>query len=111
MNRRRFPSPDPERRMLWWRILWKYSIFEAGDSAWSLIIVSTYFGAFLQVVLKEPGANLGWAVTTGALIIAVIFPILALPPTIAGGASPICDSLSSASFFLRPDWLGQPQCR
>jgi hypothetical protein len=39
----------------WWQILYKYSIFEAADSGWSLIIVSTYFGTFLQVVLKEPG--------------------------------------------------------
>ncbi len=74
--------------MLWWRILWKYSIFEAGDSAWSLIIVSTYFGAFLQVVLKEPGANLGWAVTAGALIIAIISPVLGAAADNSGRRQP-----------------------
>jgi len=74
--------------MPWWKILWKYSIFEAGDSAWSLIIVSTYFGAFLQVVLKEPGANLGWAVTAGALIIAIISPVLGAAADNAGRRQP-----------------------
>ncbi|HZR45519.1 MAG TPA: MFS transporter [Candidatus Manganitrophaceae bacterium] len=62
--------------MPWWEVLFKYSIFEAGDSAWSLIVVSTYFGAFLQAVFKQPGAQFGWAVTIGALVIAVLSPIL-----------------------------------
>ncbi|TAK05864.1 MAG: MFS transporter [Candidatus Manganitrophaceae bacterium] len=63
-------------RMPWWEVLFKYSLFEAGDSAWSLIIVSTYFGTFLQVVLKEPGAEFGWGVTIGALLIALLSPVL-----------------------------------
>ena len=88
MNQTDTPSPAPERRMLWWSILWKYSIFEAGDSAWSLIIVSTYFGAFLQVVLMEPAANLGWAVTAGALIIALISPILGAAADNSGRRQP-----------------------
>jgi len=74
--------------MHWWKTLWKYSIFEAGDSAWSLIIVSTYFGTFLQVVLKEPGASLGWAITAGALIIAVISPILGAAADNSGPRQP-----------------------
>lgn len=74
--------------MPWWGILGKYSIFEAGDSGWSLIVVSTYFGTFLQVVLKEPGADFGWAVTAGALIIAVISPILGAAADNSGRRQP-----------------------
>lgn len=74
--------------MPWWTVLWRYSIFEAGDSGWSLIIVSTYFGTFLQVVLKEPGADFGWAVTTGALIIALISPILGAAADNSGRRQP-----------------------
>ncbi len=58
------------------QVLFKYSLYEAGESAWSLIIVSIYFGAFLQVVLKQPGAGFGWAVTVGALIIAAVSPLM-----------------------------------
>lgn len=74
--------------MPWWKVLYKYSIFEAGDSAWSLIIVSTYFGTFLQVVLKEPGADFGWAVTAGALIVAAISPILGAAADHSGRRQP-----------------------
>lgn len=56
--------------------LWKYSTFEVGDSAWSLIVVSTYFGAYLQAVFRRPAADFGWAVTIGALVIAAVSPIL-----------------------------------
>ncbi|MDA8162624.1 MAG: MFS transporter [Desulfobacteraceae bacterium] len=41
-----------------------------------MIVVSTYFGVFLQKVIGRPGADFGWAVTVGALIVAVISPIL-----------------------------------
>jgi UMF1 family MFS transporter len=81
--------PDAsERQMPWWKILCKYSIFEAGDSGWSMIIVSTYFGTFLQVVLKEPGADFGWAVTAGALVIAVVSPILGAAADNSGRRQP-----------------------
>ncbi|HTN72422.1 MAG TPA: MFS transporter [Methylomirabilota bacterium] len=69
-------------------MLYRYSLFEAGDSAWSLIIVSTYFGTFLQVVLKEPGADFGWAVTTAALIIAAISPLLGAASDNSGRRQP-----------------------
>lgn len=72
----------------WWQVLYKYSLFEAGDSGWSLIIVSTYFGTFLQVVLKEPGADFGWAVTIGALIIAVVSPLLGAAADYSGRRQP-----------------------
>jgi MFS transporter, UMF1 family len=72
----------------WWQILYKYSIFEAADSGWSLIIVSTYFGTFLQVVLKEPGADFGWAVTLGALIIAANSPLLGAAADASGRRQP-----------------------
>jgi UMF1 family MFS transporter len=65
-----------QRDIPWWQVLIKYSIFEAADSSWSLIIVSTYFGTFLQAVLKERGASFGWAVTLGALVIAILSPVL-----------------------------------
>jgi UMF1 family MFS transporter len=64
------------------------SVFEAGDSAWSLIIVSTYFGTFLQVVLKQPGADFGWAVTVGALLIALISPSLGAMADYSGRRQP-----------------------
>jgi len=72
----------------WWKVLYRYSIFEAADSAWSLIIVSTYFGTFLQIVLKQPGAHFGWAVTTGALIVAAISPILGAAADHSGRRQP-----------------------
>jgi UMF1 family MFS transporter len=62
--------------MRWWQILYTYSLFECADSAWSLIIVSTYFGTFLQVVLKQPGVEFGWAVTVASLLIALASPLL-----------------------------------
>lgn len=71
-----------------WEVLYRYSVFEAGDSAWSLIIVSTYFGTFLQVVLKESSADFGWAVTAGALIIAVISPVLGAAADSSGRRQP-----------------------
>lgn len=74
--------------MPWWEVLFKYSIFEAGDSAWSLIIVSTYFGAFLQAVFKQPGAKFGWGVTIGALIIAILSPILGASADHSGRRQP-----------------------
>lgn len=72
----------------WWRVLYRYSLFEAGDSAWSLIIVSTYFGTYLQVVLKKPGADFGWAVTAGALIIAAVSPLLGAAADHSGRRQP-----------------------
>jgi MFS transporter, UMF1 family len=68
--------------------LWKYSTFEAGDSAWSLIVVSTYFGAYLQAVFRRPAADFGWAVTTGALVIAVVSPILGAAADHSGRRQP-----------------------
>ncbi len=66
----------PRHPLRWWETLFRYSLFEASDSAWSLIIVSTYFGTFLQTTFREPGADFGWAVTAGALIVAALSPIL-----------------------------------
>ncbi|HEY3367892.1 MAG TPA: MFS transporter [Symbiobacteriaceae bacterium] len=79
---------EQKREMDWWEVLWKYSIFECSDSAWSLIIVSTYFATFLQVVLHQPGATFGKAVTVGALIIAVISPILGAAADHSGRRQP-----------------------
>jgi len=81
-------AEDSHRRSQPWRMLWRYSVFEAGDSAWSLIIVSTYFGTFLQRVLKRPVADFGWAVTVGALVIAVISPILGAAADESGRRQP-----------------------
>jgi len=72
----------------WWEILWKYSLFEAADSAWSLIVVSTYFGAFVQVVLQRPGAEFGWAVTVASLIVALASPLLGAAADISGRRQP-----------------------
>lgn len=81
-------AKPPQATLSKWEILYRYSIFEAGDSAWSLIIVSTYFGTFLQVVLKEPGADFGWAITAGALIIAVISPLMGAAADSSGRRQP-----------------------
>lgn len=78
-----------ERKALpWWQVLIRYSVFESGDSAWSLIIVSTYFGTFLQAVLKQPGAHFGWAVTVGALVIALASPVLGAAADHSGRRQP-----------------------
>jgi len=89
-----------QRRLPWWEVLFKYSLFEAGDSSWSLIIVSTYFGTFLQVVLKQPGAHFGWGVTLGALVIALLSPLL--------GAN--ADSSGRRQPYLRMFVLGTVLC-
>ncbi|MHB8550106.1 MAG: MFS transporter [Acidiferrobacterales bacterium] len=81
-------TPVSASPMAWWEVLFRYSLFEAGDSSWSLIIVSTYFGTFLQVVLKRPGAEFGWALTAGALIIAVVSPILGAAADHSGRRQP-----------------------
>jgi MFS transporter, UMF1 family len=81
------PAPSQSRRRAF-DFLWKYSTFEAGDSAWSLMIVSTYFGAYLQAVFKRPAADFGWAVTTGALVIAAISPILGAAADRSGRRQP-----------------------
>ena len=79
----------PVRRSLpWWSILWRYSTFEAADSAWSLIVVSTYFGAFVQVVLKRPGTEFGWAVTVASLIVALASPLVGSAADLRGRRQP-----------------------
>jgi UMF1 family MFS transporter len=84
----RLPGSAGAGRAARWGFLWRYSVFEAGDSAWSLIIVSTYFGTFLQVVLGRTGAEFGWAVAIGALVIAVISPILGAAADESGRRQP-----------------------
>ena len=78
----------PTRSLVWWQVLYRYSLFEAGDAGWSLIVVSTYFGTYLQAVLKTPGSDLGWAVTGGAVIIAVLSPILGAAADHSGRRQP-----------------------
>lgn len=74
--------------MRWWQVLYRYSVFESGDSAWSLIIVSTYFGTFLQAVLGQTGAHFGWAITVASLIIALASPILGAAADHSGRRQP-----------------------
>lgn len=76
------------RTMPWWETLWRYSPFEAADSAWSLIVVSTYFGAFVQVVLKRDGAEFGWAVTLASIIVALASPVLGAAADLSGRRQP-----------------------
>ncbi|MDA8050665.1 MAG: MFS transporter [Rhodospirillales bacterium] len=64
------------RELPWWEILWRYSLFEAADSSWSLIVVSTYFGAFVQIVLGLPATAFGWSVTAASIVIALASPVL-----------------------------------
>jgi UMF1 family MFS transporter len=74
--------------MPWWQALLKYSLFECADSAWSLIIVSTYFGTFVQVVLKQSGAEFGWAVTIASMAIALASPMLGAAADHSGRRQP-----------------------
>lgn len=76
------------RELPWWQALWKYSLFEAADSAWSLIVVSTYFGTFLQVVLGRPGAEFGWAITVASAVIALASPLLGAAADESGRRQP-----------------------
>lgn len=81
-------SAQEKREMAWWQVLLKWSIFEAADSGWSLIVVSLYFGTFLQVVLGQKGATFGWAVTVASLVIAVLSPILGAAADHSGRRQP-----------------------
>jgi UMF1 family MFS transporter len=72
----------------WWKVLLTYSIFEAGDSGWSLIVLSLYFGTFMQVVLHQKGSSFVWATTVGALIIAVLSPVLGAAADHSGRRQP-----------------------
>ncbi len=83
----RLAGAEPRPRRLA-SVLWRYSTFEAGDSSWSLIIVSTYFGTFLQVVWRRPAADFGWAVTAGALVVAAISPLLGAAADHSGRRQP-----------------------
>lgn len=77
-----------QRSMPWWHVLFKYSVFESADSAWSLIVVSTYFGAFVQAGLGREAADYGWAVTAAALIIALASPVLGAAADHSGRRQP-----------------------
>ena len=60
----------------WWQVLYRYSPFDAGDSGWSLIMVSTYFAAYMQAVHATPASHFGWTISAGALVIAIASPLL-----------------------------------
>ncbi len=101
----------PIRNRPWWEILWRYSPFEAADSAWSLIVVSTYFGTFVQVVLGRPGAEFGWAVTLASIIVALASPALGAAADLSGGRRPylrICVAgvvlFTAALSFVNAAW-------
>ncbi len=51
-------------------------------------MVSTYFGTFLQAVLGRRGADFGWAVTVGALLVAVCSPVLGAAADHSGRRQP-----------------------
>lgn len=70
-----------------WRVFF-YLIYEAGDSAWSLIVVSVYFGAFVQHVLREPGADFGWALILGNILVALLSPVLGANADVSGRRQP-----------------------
>ena len=72
----------------WWEALWRYSLFEAADSAWSLIVVSTYFGTYVQAVLRRPGAEFGWSVAAASLVVALASPILGAAADESGRRQP-----------------------
>jgi UMF1 family MFS transporter len=83
------PAAVTVRRPLpWWEVLWKYSPFEAADSSWSLIVVSTYFGTLVETVFKRPGAEFGWAVTAASLAVAFASPLLGALADASGRRQP-----------------------
>lgn len=63
-------------QLRWWQVLYRYSPFDAGDSGWSLIMVSTYFAAYMQAVHGTPASQFGWTISAGALVIAISSPLL-----------------------------------
>ncbi|MBI3343769.1 MAG: MFS transporter [Gammaproteobacteria bacterium] len=71
----------------WWRV-WSYLVYESADSAWSLIVVSVYFGAFVQYALGEPEADFGWALTAGNVIVALLSPLLGASADVSGRRQP-----------------------
>lgn len=75
-------------RSSWWEVLWRYSLFEAADSAWSLIVVSTYFGTYVQAVLHRPGTAFGWSVAAASLVVALASPILGAAADESGRRQP-----------------------
>lgn len=66
-----------------WKVL-SYLVYESADSAWSLIVVSVYFGAFVQHALHEPEADFGWALTAGNAIVALLSPLLGASADVSG---------------------------
>lgn len=71
-----------------WRIV-TYQLLEAADAAWHLVIVSTYFAVFVQHVLHKRGADYGWALTVGSLLIAVVAPMLGAAVDMSGRRQPL----------------------
>lgn len=71
----------------WWKVL-SWQTYEAGDSSWSLIIYSTYFGIFVQKVLHLGATSFGAAATVGALVIALLSPLLGAAADISGRRQP-----------------------
>ncbi len=92
-------TPDQSARIPWWKVF-SWQIYEAGDSSWSLIIYSTYFSIFVQKVLGLGATSFGIAATIGALIIAVLSPLLGAAVDISGRRQP----------YLRVLVLGMALC-
>jgi UMF1 family MFS transporter len=73
--------------MRWWRVL-SYLVYESADSAWSLIVVSVYFGAFVQYAMGEPETDFGWALTAGNVIVELLSPLLGASADVSGRRQP-----------------------
>lgn len=74
-------------KLPWWKVL-SWQVYEAGDSSWSLIIYSTYFGIFVQDVLHGSAVDFGKAASLGALFIALLSPLLGAAVDISGRRQP-----------------------
>jgi MFS/sugar transport protein len=99
------------QEMPWWEVLWRYSLLESADSAWSLIVVSTYFGTFVQAVLHRPGAEFGWSITTASLAVALASPVLGAAADESGRRQPylrVCvlgvALFTAALGFIQASW-------
>ncbi|MGZ5226002.1 MAG: hypothetical protein ACXWIE_21650 [Burkholderiales bacterium] len=81
------PVEPSRKRLPSWRVA-SYVVYEAGDSAWSLIVVSVYFGAFVQNVLHKPGADFGWALALANALTALVSPLAGAAADVGGKRKP-----------------------
>ena len=79
--------PEKARQISLLRVV-GYQLFEGADVAWSLVIVSTYFGTFVVHNLHSSAASYGWAITLASLVVAFVSPVLGAAADQSGSRQP-----------------------